>query len=399
MVKGKMKGRKEGHFLPSPFILLLFCIAGRTTAELDGSKEEHAVGAGLPPLKLVHSFCAMKADDGPCKAIHIRYFFNIKSRKCEVFEYGGCHGNENNFLTLEECQEKCVAKEFPQKMALTKIKKGQPDFCFHAQEPGVCRGYFTRYFYNKETKLCEAFKYGGCLGNQNNFRSLEECQTTCQDSSNLLPAEEHPSTVSSSSPAEEHPSTVNSSSPAEEHPSTVNSSSPAEEHPSTLNSSSPAEEHPSAVNSSSPAEEPSQSPEIFVNLLPAAPNEKSNTLNSSSAQEEPNQFPIFFESRRELFNNSQKNEVVKWKHLGEKLKNRYNSSIFCSITFIDTALGTGAEQRQLTCCNVLVTEFTHCLTGFHIVLPKDMLGMTQGMFSAYLKEVKSFNDQYIEINL
>lgn len=50
----------------------------------------------------------MKADDGPCKAIHIRYFFNIKSRKCEVFEYGGCHGNENNFLTLEECQEKCV---------------------------------------------------------------------------------------------------------------------------------------------------------------------------------------------------------------------------------------------------------------------------------------------------
>ncbi|NWZ90335.1 TFPI1 inhibitor, partial [Nesospiza acunhae] len=61
-----------------------------------------------------------------------------------------------------------------------------PDFCFHAQEPGVCRGYFTRYFYNKETKLCEAFKYGGCLGNQNNFRSLEECQNTCQDNCELM---------------------------------------------------------------------------------------------------------------------------------------------------------------------------------------------------------------------
>uniref|UniRef100_A0A8C9MKU2 BPTI/Kunitz inhibitor domain-containing protein n=1 Tax=Serinus canaria TaxID=9135 RepID=A0A8C9MKU2_SERCA len=60
--------------------------------------------------KLVHSFCALKADEGPCKAIHIRYFFSIKSRKCEVFEYGGCHGNENNFLTLQECQEKCVPK-------------------------------------------------------------------------------------------------------------------------------------------------------------------------------------------------------------------------------------------------------------------------------------------------
>ncbi|XP_064289853.1 tissue factor pathway inhibitor isoform X4 [Passer domesticus] len=276
VTSGKMKGRKKGHSSSSPFILLLFCIAGHTTAELDGSKEEQVVGAGLPPLKLVHSFCAMKADEGPCKAIHIRYFFNIKSRKCEVFEYGGCHGNENNFPTLEECQEKCVAKEFPQKMALSKIKKGlflgQPDFCFHAQEPGVCRGYFTRYFYNKETKLCEAFKYGGCLGNQNNFRTLEECQTTCQDNSNLLPAVT-----------------------AEEHPSSMNSSSPAEEYPSSVNSSSPAEQHPSSVNSSSPTEAPSQSPGIFGNLLPAGPNEKSNAWNRSSPEEEPNQFPIFFE--------------------------------------------------------------------------------------------------------
>lgn len=75
-----------------PVILLLLCITG----------------AALPPLKLRHSVCAMKADEGPCKAIHLRYYFNIQSRECEIFEYGGCHGNENNFLTLEECQKKCV---------------------------------------------------------------------------------------------------------------------------------------------------------------------------------------------------------------------------------------------------------------------------------------------------
>ncbi|XP_032921240.1 tissue factor pathway inhibitor isoform X3 [Catharus ustulatus] len=254
-----MKGRKKRRSLPSPFILLFFCAAGHVAAELDDSKEEHFVGAAWPPLKLVNPFCAMKADDGPCKAIHKRYFFNIKNRKCEVFEYGGCHGNDNNFLTLEECQEKCAPAELPQKMALAKIAKGMPDFCYDPQEPGVCRGYFTRYFYNKETKSCEAFKYGGCLGNQNNFRTLEECQTVCRDNSNLLP------TVT----AEEHPNSVNRSSSAEEHPSTVNSSSPAEEH--------------------------TQSPGIFVNLLPTAPNDKSNTLNSSSPKKEPNQFPIFFE--------------------------------------------------------------------------------------------------------
>uniref|UniRef100_A0A669QLG8 Tissue factor pathway inhibitor n=1 Tax=Phasianus colchicus TaxID=9054 RepID=A0A669QLG8_PHACC len=130
-------------------------------------------GVPLPPLKLGHSDCALKADEGPCKAIHMRYYFNIQSRECEIFEYGGCHGNANNFLTLEECQNKCVVTE-------------KPNFCYHEKDPGICRGFFSRYFYNKETKVCEIFKYGGCLGNQNNFRSLEECQTTCQGNRKLL---------------------------------------------------------------------------------------------------------------------------------------------------------------------------------------------------------------------
>lgn len=62
----------------------------------------------------------------------------------------------------------------------------KPNFCFHEKDPGICRGYFSRYFYNKETNICEVFKYGGCLGNQNNFKNLEECQTTCQGNCKLL---------------------------------------------------------------------------------------------------------------------------------------------------------------------------------------------------------------------
>uniref|UniRef100_A0A8C2YCN1 Tissue factor pathway inhibitor n=1 Tax=Coturnix japonica TaxID=93934 RepID=A0A8C2YCN1_COTJA len=56
----------------------------------------------------------------------------------------------------------------------------KPNLCYHDKDPGICRGFFSRYFYNKETKKCELFMYGGCLGNRNNFRSLEECQATCQ---------------------------------------------------------------------------------------------------------------------------------------------------------------------------------------------------------------------------
>ncbi|NXE08819.1 TFPI1 inhibitor, partial [Lophotis ruficrista] len=141
----------------------------------------------LPPLKLGHSVCAMKADEGPCKAIHMRYYFNIQSRECEIFEYGGCHGNENNFLTLEECQKKCVVTgQYPFSHPPISSSFAPPNFCFHEKDPGICRGYFSRYFYNKETKICEVFKYGGCLGNQNNFKNLEECQTTCQGNCKLL---------------------------------------------------------------------------------------------------------------------------------------------------------------------------------------------------------------------
>ncbi|EMP26258.1 Tissue factor pathway inhibitor [Chelonia mydas] len=71
------------------------------------------------------------------------------------------------------------------------------------QDPGICRGYFSRYFYNKESQQCEKFKYGGCLGNQNNFKALEECQIACQDNSNSLQLDqrdEHPIMMNNSSP-------------------------------------------------------------------------------------------------------------------------------------------------------------------------------------------------------
>uniref|UniRef100_A0A452S6B0 BPTI/Kunitz inhibitor domain-containing protein n=1 Tax=Ursus americanus TaxID=9643 RepID=A0A452S6B0_URSAM len=58
----------------------------------------------------------------------------------------------------------------------------KPDYCFLDEDSGLCRGYMTRYFYNNQSKKCEGFKYGGCLGNQNNFESLEQCKKTCEDS-------------------------------------------------------------------------------------------------------------------------------------------------------------------------------------------------------------------------
>ncbi|XP_067597355.1 tissue factor pathway inhibitor isoform X5 [Pseudorca crassidens] len=177
--------KKEHIFLVSVCLLLSCASAPLNAVPEEGEEHTNITDAELPPLKLVHSFCAFKADDGPCKAMIKRFFFNIHTQQCEEFIYGGCEGNQNRFESLEECKEKCT-RDYPKKTRRTKttLQKEKPDFCFLEEDAGICRGYITRYFYNNQSKQCERFKYGGCLGNLNNFESLEECKDTCEDSLN-----------------------------------------------------------------------------------------------------------------------------------------------------------------------------------------------------------------------
>ncbi|MBW6960666.1 BPTI/Kunitz domain-containing protein, partial [Salmonella enterica subsp. enterica serovar Weltevreden] len=37
-----------------------------------------------------------------------RYAYNSTSRKCQMFVYGGCQANNNNFQTLSQCERKCM---------------------------------------------------------------------------------------------------------------------------------------------------------------------------------------------------------------------------------------------------------------------------------------------------
>ena len=53
------------------------------------------------------------------------------------------------------------------------------DVCGLPRQPGVCMGYFPKWFYNSKMKECESFIYGGCHGNANNFNTEEECKKTC----------------------------------------------------------------------------------------------------------------------------------------------------------------------------------------------------------------------------
>ncbi|KAF5903370.1 tissue factor pathway inhibitor-like isoform X1, partial [Clarias magur] len=118
------------------------------------------------PLKIFHQDCALKKDEGPCKAIIEKFYFNIETGKCEEFEYGGCQGNENNFQSKEECEAFCLVKEYKSP-------------CHLVDDPGPCRALVPRFFFDSKTKECRRFYYGGCLGNANNFQTLKECHHRC----------------------------------------------------------------------------------------------------------------------------------------------------------------------------------------------------------------------------
>uniref|UniRef100_A0A1L8D621 BATXKUN1 n=1 Tax=Bothrops atrox TaxID=8725 RepID=A0A1L8D621_BOTAT len=52
-------------------------------------------------------FCAAPRVVGPCRASFHRWYFDLESRTCKMFVYGGCHGNKNNYLFEEHCWSQC----------------------------------------------------------------------------------------------------------------------------------------------------------------------------------------------------------------------------------------------------------------------------------------------------
>ena len=54
--------------------------------------------------------CSLKSEVGPCKALIRRYFYNADAKECQEFNYGGCMGNSNNFIELEDCESVCGGK-------------------------------------------------------------------------------------------------------------------------------------------------------------------------------------------------------------------------------------------------------------------------------------------------
>ena len=58
-----------------------------------------------PPPARAH--CADARKVGPCRAAINRYFWNTSSGACELFSWGGCGANGNNFTSSVACTRAC----------------------------------------------------------------------------------------------------------------------------------------------------------------------------------------------------------------------------------------------------------------------------------------------------
>jgi len=105
-----------------------------------------------------------------------------KDGQCLPFTWGGCGGNDNNFVSKAKCETYCKVEQESDSECedCQQEKKSSSDVCFMPKEVGMCRAYFPRFFYDANAQKCEEFIYGGCGGNENNFETLDECETECQ---------------------------------------------------------------------------------------------------------------------------------------------------------------------------------------------------------------------------
>lgn len=119
---------------------------------------------------LSEDVCSLPVEVGPCDAAIPRFYFNPETGICERFVYGGCGGNENNFATLQQCNDACSIQEGGCVSSVCELPAGVA---------GPCRAVIERWTFNEESGSCEPFIYGGCGGNANNFESQEECESSC----------------------------------------------------------------------------------------------------------------------------------------------------------------------------------------------------------------------------
>ncbi|KAJ3614260.1 hypothetical protein NHX12_017834 [Muraenolepis orangiensis] len=110
--------------------------------------------------------CLAEVNRRECsKERHVDWFYDSEHGSCMAFSNSGCEDSRNRFETYEECRASCQ-REGTGTCSLPAVR-------------GPCKTWEARWAWNSLMKQCQAFAYGGCHGNPNNFRSKKECEANC----------------------------------------------------------------------------------------------------------------------------------------------------------------------------------------------------------------------------
>uniref|UniRef100_A0A9J8B021 Si:ch211-62a1.3 n=1 Tax=Cyprinus carpio carpio TaxID=630221 RepID=A0A9J8B021_CYPCA len=126
--------------------------------------------------------CFLEKDSGRvCGSYMSRWYYSQQTKKCMRFWYGGCGGNENRFLTEDECFRECVSTESENP------PKDDSNTCQLIVDPGTCSNFSVKWYFNIRSDECFQFWYGGCDGNSNRFNTQEECEISCLRAKKISP--------------------------------------------------------------------------------------------------------------------------------------------------------------------------------------------------------------------
>ncbi|XP_072336667.1 collagen alpha-3(VI) chain-like [Scyliorhinus torazame] len=92
------------------------CIAECTKTML----EESTSGPKPEAITLsAKDICELQRDEGNCRNFSLKWYYDVKTKLCTRFWYGGCNGNKNRFNTQDECSKTCAEGRIQTRMVTT----------------------------------------------------------------------------------------------------------------------------------------------------------------------------------------------------------------------------------------------------------------------------------------
>uniref|UniRef100_A0A914C1E4 Uncharacterized protein n=1 Tax=Acrobeloides nanus TaxID=290746 RepID=A0A914C1E4_9BILA len=141
-----------------------------------------------------------------------RFHYNTETGKCEAFQFYGCHGSANNYLTKQECEATCQLnlKHVCNGAAPLTDPNGHIQRCgdntpcpsgYTCNDKGYCcpsselacsspkiagskcttTRQDTYWYYDSESESCAPFTYHGCGGAPNRFADKASCEKLCHN--------------------------------------------------------------------------------------------------------------------------------------------------------------------------------------------------------------------------